>query len=228
MWSPDGRRLAFNSYRNGNSDIVIKNVNGIGEEIPVAQSPDREVVEDWSRDGRYIAYLRDVDGRGASLPSQDVFVAPLFGDRKPLRLTDTPFREQEPHFSFDGRWIAFASNEAGESFQVNVVPFPALDQRITVSARAGGSQPRWRQDGKELFYLASGGKLMSVDISYEGAMIRAGIPRELFDTGLTLNPSQDQYAVTANGQRFLVLKNIAGPSTEPLTVVMNWRLLLAH
>jgi hypothetical protein len=69
---------------------------------------------------------------------------------------------------------------------------------------------------------------MSVDISYEGATIRAGIPRELFDTGLTLNPSQDQYAVTANGQRFLVLKPIAGPSTEPLTVVMNWRLLLAH
>jgi hypothetical protein len=98
--------------------------------------------------------------------------------------------------------------------------FPALDQKRQISTN-GGSQPQWRKDGNELYYLAPDGKLMAVNIT-ASAHIDSGIPRELFDTGLTLSPLQDQYRVTPDGQRFLVLKPISEATPTPITVIVNW------
>ena len=217
VWSPDGRRLAFSSFTKGNRDVVVKNASGLGEETPLLDSPNREVLEDWSKDGRYIAYGLDSGPNGT--PAQDLYVLPLFGDRKPIPIVQSPFQENEAHFSFDGKWLAYASNESG-GFQAYVMSFPALNQKRQVSTN-GGSQPQWRRDGKELYYLAPDGKLMAVDIT-GGATIDSGTPRELFDTELTLSPLQDQYRVTPNGQRFLVLKPVTEATPTPITVVVNW------
>ena len=169
--------------------MVVKNASGLGEETPLLDSPNREVLEDWSK------------------------------DRKPIPIVQSPFQENEASFSFDGKWLAYGSNESGR-FQTYVMSFPALDLKRQVSTN-GGSQPRWRRDGRELYYLAADGKLMAVDIT-AGATLDSGTPREMFDTGLTLSPLQDQYRVTPDGQRFLVLKPVAEATPTPITVVVNW------
>jgi len=213
VWSPNGLQIAHNSFKKGGYAIVAKNASGVGEETTLLESPNRIGIEDWSKDGRYIAHVLD-PGTGAT----DINAVPLFGDRKAIPITQTRFNENEPHFSFDGKWLAYDSNESG-TWQVYVVSFPALDQRCQVSA-SGGGQPRWRRDGKELYYLAADGKLMAVNIT-AGLKIDCGPPKGLFDTGLRVNPAADQYAVTADGQRFLVLKPQDVVPT-PLTVVLNW------
>jgi eukaryotic-like serine/threonine-protein kinase len=199
-----------------------------------------------SDDGRYLVYALDAGPNPT--PAQDLYVLPLFGDRKPFPIVRSPFQENEAHepadvlhhditvsvlegterqpksigrpeFSFDGKWLAYASNESGR-FQVYIVSFPALDQKRQVSTN-GGSQPQWRRDGKELYYLAPEGKLMAVDIT-SSARIDSGPPRELFDTELTLSPLQDQYRVTPDGQRFLVLKPTSEATPMQITVIVNW------
>ena len=135
----------------------------------------------------------------------------------------SPFSQDEPHFSFDGKWLAYESLESG-TWQIYVIPFPAADQKRQISTN-GGAQPRWRQDGKELYYLSPDGKMMAVDIKAD-TRIESGIPRMLFDTELNVAPTLDQYAVTADGQRFLLLKPAVVSSTSPFTVILNWPALL--
>jgi serine/threonine protein kinase len=215
VWSPNGLQIARDSVKKESFGIVATNASGVGEDTTLLEGRHRVGMEDWSKDGRYIAYVLDDDGTR----TMDIFVSPLSGDRKPIKITQTRFYENEPHFSFDGRWIAYGSNESG-TWQVYVTSFPELDRRCQVSA-GGGSQPRWRQDGKELYYLAADGRLMAVDISAGLKLDCGAAPQTLFDTGLRMNPVIDQYAVTRDGQRFLVLKPQEGAPT-PLTVVLNW------
>jgi Tol biopolymer transport system component len=172
-----------------------------------------EYVEDWSFDGRYIVY-----GTWDPNPT-DLWALPLFGDRKPFPVIQSPFKKDEPHFSFDGKWLAYDSEESGK-WQIYVVSFPAADQKRQISTNGGG-EPRWRRDGKELYYLALDGKLMAVDMT-TSSVLDSGVPRVLFDTGLVVDPTRDQYAVTQDGQRFLVLKPLAGAVPTPITVVVNW------
>lgn len=217
VWSPDGLQLAFSSFTKGNRDVVAKNASGLGAETPLLDSPNRETLEDWSKDGRYLLYALD---SGPNITTgQDLYALPLFGEREPIPIVQSPFQEDEAHFSFDGKWIACDSNESG-TFQVYVISFPALDQKGQIST-SGGGQPHWRRDGKELYYLAADGAVMAVDIN-AGTKIDSGVPRELFDTELTLNPIQDQYRVTPDGHRFLVLKPITDAAPPPITVVVNW------
>ncbi len=217
VWSPDGLRLAFSSFKKGNRDIAIKSASGLGEEILLLDSPNREVLEDWSKDGRYILYALDLGP--TSTPAQDLYVLPLFGDRQPFPIVQSPFQENEPNFSFDGKWVAYTSNESG-SFQIYVISFPALDQKRQISTNGGG-QPRWKQDGKELYYLAPDGKLMAAEIT-TGPKLDSSTPRELFDTGLPVSLLQDRYRVTPDGQRVLLLKPVIEVSPTPITVVLNW------
>jgi Tol biopolymer transport system component len=213
VWSPDGLHIARHSVKKQSFDIVATNASGVGTETVLLESRHRVGIEDWSRDGRYLAYVVDA-GTGA----RDIYVSPLFGDRKAIPITQTRFDENEPHFSFDGRWLAYDSNESG-TWQVYVVSFPALDQRCQVSA-GGGGQPRWRQDGKELYYLAADGRLMAAEITAR-PKLDCGPPQLLFETGLKMDPVLDQYAVTPDGRRFLVLKP-QEVVEAPLTVVLNW------
>jgi Tol biopolymer transport system component len=203
VWSHDGSRVAFTSYRKGNADIYVKNANGVGAEEPLLESPGNEIVEAWSRDGRYIAYLSGQDNR------LDIYALPLVGDKKPIPVVTGPYQKNEPQFSYDGKWLAYASDESG-TFEVYVVSFPpkdaASDQKLKVS-RDGGGQPRWRGDGKELYYRALDNRIMVVDFA-AGAKIAAGVPQGLIqpivNNGMTQNPTRHQLAASPDGQRFLI------------------------
>lgn len=198
VWSPDGTRIAFTTYRKGNADIYVKNANGVGAETPLLDGSNDEIVKDWSKDGSYIAYLSGQDN------FQDIYVLPLSGDKKPFPVVQGRFQKNEPQFSYDGKWLAYTSDESG-MFQVYVISFPAADQKLQVSM-AGGGQPRWRKDGKELYFRAPDNRIMVVDI-HAGAKLESGSPRVLFfpqmNNFMTRDPVRHQLAVTPDGQRFL-------------------------
>jgi serine/threonine protein kinase/Tol biopolymer transport system component len=215
VWSPDGLRIAFTSNRKGNRDIFARTTGGAGEDT-LRDSSDDEWIEDWSKDGRYIAY--GMNPRAGEVAA-DIYVLPLFGDRKPIPVVQSPGNDDEPRFSFDGNWLAYNSDESGTP-QVYLMRFPPSDQKLQIS-RNGGVQPRWRSDGKELYYLDLDGKLMAVNIT-TGGTLESGTPRVLFDTKLSVDPSRDQFAVTPDGQRFLVQIPVAESEPTPITVLVNW------
>jgi Tol biopolymer transport system component len=198
VWSSDGSRIAFTTYRKGNADIYVKNANGVGPETPLIESSSDEVVEAWSRDGRHIAYLFGRDN------VQDIYALPLSGDGKAFPVVEGPYQKNEPQFSYDGKWLAYTSNESG-TFQVYVLSFPAGDEKLQVST-AGGGQPRWRQDGKELYYRALDNQIMAVEIK-PGSTLESGVPRPLLtpivNSTMTRDPVRHQLAVTPDGERFL-------------------------
>jgi Tol biopolymer transport system component len=210
VWSPDGARIAFASEPRGNRDIFQK---GDVETTLLATAND-EWPEDWSKDGKYLVY--GVNAGGAAFG--DLFALPLFGDRKPFPVAQSPFADDEPRFSFDGKWLAYNSNESGTP-QVYVVSFPRIDQKRQISS-AGGVQARWRRDGQELYYLGLDGSIMAVEFS--DTSTDSGSPRALFSTGLAPDAARDQFAVTPDGQRFLVELPAQDASAVPITVVMNW------
>ena len=207
VWSPDGKRIAFTTWRKGNADIyVADNGTGQGKETPLLETPGDEIVKDWSKDGRYIAYLTGQDN------FKDIYALPLKDgkpdpDQKPFPIAQGHFQKSEPQFSYDGKWVAYTSDRTVPgTFEVYVRSFPAGDQEIAVSV-AGGGQPRWRKDGKELFYRAPDDNIMAVDIK-PGAKLEAGIPHVLFlapyRTPLTRDPTRHLLAVTPDGQKFLL------------------------
>jgi Tol biopolymer transport system component len=218
VWSPDGMRVAFTSYRKGNADIYVKNANGVGPDTAVLESANDEIVKDWSKDGKYIAFLFGQDN------FRDIYALPLSGDKKPLPLVQGHFQKDEPQFSYDGKWLAYTSDESG-MFQVYVMSFPAGDQRIQVSM-AGGGQPRWKGDGKELYYRSQDNRIMAVDIK-AAPKLESGTPRPLFtsprNNPVLRDPTRHQLAVTADGGRFLLMvpaganANAGGPGATPGT-----------
>ena len=152
---------------------------------------------------------------------------PLSGDRKPIALLATPFTEVHGQVSPNGKWLAYSSNETGVG-EVYVQPFPQGRGKWQVSTN-GGQFPRWRRDGRELFYMnqPSGGKMMAVDVKTAGATFEAGTPKGLFDSGyvnLTHNAPYHTYAVSPDGERFLIARPIGGnqTATAPIAVVINW------
>jgi eukaryotic-like serine/threonine-protein kinase len=144
-------------------------------------------------------------------------VLPLFGDRKPIPFARSEFSEQFPRFSPDGKWIAYASDETGQ-FEVYVQSFPGLDVKRQISNN-GGTQPRWRRDGKELFYIEDR-KIMAVEVK-PSARCEVGMPKFLFETRMSGADPRNQYTVSAKGERFLVNTPAQEPLSSPI-VVVNW------
>ena len=170
---------------------------------------DRKWPSDWSLDGRFILYTQtSPDTQG------DLWVIPLFGDRQPIPFLQTKFGERNGVFSPDGKWIAYQSDDSG-SYQVWVQSFPA-GSKWQVSSD-GGSWPRFRRDGKELFYLAANGKLMAVEVKANTSGLEFSAPKPLFETHTT-----DRYALTVDGQRFLINTPIEESAYAPITVILNW------
>ena len=218
VWSRDDLRVAFEGNREGAPTLRQKRVDGTTNEeallaLGVAIAP-----TDWSADGRYIAYVRTLGTAG----STDIWALPLFGDRKPIPLVQTRYDETNAVFSPDGRWFAYQSNETGQA-EIYVQPFPSTGGTFQVS-KNGGTQPSWRRDGKELYFLSRDSQLMAaaVDTTHE---FQAGTPAALFAVATLPNSGPAfgrQYAATKDGQRFLV-NVVQEPSLAiPLTVVVNW------
>jgi serine/threonine protein kinase/Tol biopolymer transport system component len=210
IWSPDGSRLVFLSRRPG--------AEGLYQKVASNETPEELLLRgeglfpsDWSANG----ILYDSGG-----PAADLWVLPLAGDRKPYVLVDDPSWQAAARFSPDGRWFAYQSNELGRP-EVFVNSFlPSAKWRISTD---GGSLPRWRRDGKELFYLAADGKLMAVGIASDGFKFRPEAPRQLFQTGLTgLYPRLRSYGVSPHGDRFLISVAEDPSATPSIIVVSNW------
>ena len=213
VWSPDGTRLAFAGQRSGKISLRQQSINGTAADESLLESSGDFAPSDWSEDGRFIAY-----NDRSSATTSDIWVLPLFGDRKPFPVAQTAFNEAFAVFSPNGRWIAYGTNEAGQG-NVYVQSFPVADGKYQVS-RDGGTRPIWRRDGKELFYLSPDGAVMAVSIDASRGF-EAGVPQRLFTTN-ALNNQNLVYAVTKDGMRFLVNSRPEQASVAPITVVVNW------
>jgi Tol biopolymer transport system component len=220
VWSPDGTRIAFSSNRNGPADLYQHAANGAGEDELLLKSGTDTYAQDWSRDGRFLLFRRPGAKSG-----RDLWVLPIDdrGERKPASLfLRSEFLINSARFSPDGRWVAYDSNESG-SYEVYVVPFPspAGGGGKRMVSQTSGAFPRWRMDGKELFYLRLDGELMAADVSSSGAAFEHGTPKPLFKATYV-----NGWDVSADGKRFLF--TIAGTETpqSPFNVVLNWMSIL--
>ena len=227
MWSPDGLRIVWPSRRGGNGfDLYIKAANGTGkEELLVKMGTSNGWASDWSRDGRYLLYQRPGEKTG-----QDLWIAPQLpegagGDRKPYPYLNSQFDEAEGKFSPDGRWVAYVSNETGRN-EIYVQSFPPSGVKFTIST-GGGTQPQWRKDGTELFYLAADQMLMAVPVKLgrpPAEPFQPGSPKPLFALPQYLGGFVGRdYAVSNDGQKFLVSTVEGSGESPPLTVVLNWQ-----
>jgi hypothetical protein len=172
---------------------------------------------DWSADGRFVLYQR-FDPK----TDWDLWAFSLTGDRTPFPLARTERGERVGRFSPDGRWVAYDSTESGRR-EVWVQPFPPAGSRWPIS-NTGGSSPRWSGDGKELFYVSADGMLTAVTIE-QGRRFERGAPKPLFQT-MFRGGVYASYAVSHDGQRFLMNVPPRPEDVTPITVVMNWTSLL--
>ena len=214
-WSSDSSKLAFSSDRQGVLDFFVGPTALGASATPLLASREHKNTEDWSRDGRYVLYTSQ-DQAG-----EDVWAVPLSGTATPFPVATTSFAEARGRFSPDGKWVAYDSTEGGRR-EVFVQSFPKPDWRRQVSAD-GGTSAQWREDGKELFYLAPDGRLMAVDITAREAAIDIGRAIPLF--AVPPGPSRSRgsaswYAASADGQRFLINTNVEDPS--PITFLLGW------
>jgi len=228
VWSPDGKRLAFASQRDGFSQIYWKDLSGIGNEEKVSKSVDHQRPKAWSGDGKFLLFMhRDPNSGNYNLWTMSVDSTLPAAARKVEPYFTSPFNITQGQFSPGSNvpiWVAYTSNESGQN-EIYVQSFPAGSGKSRISAN-GGVEPRWRRDGKELFYLSLTGKLMAVEVKTAPAF-EYGSRKELFQTpvagggpgfGLVYN-----YDVAPDGNRFLFIDQGAGEADSSLiTVVLNW------
>jgi Tol biopolymer transport system component len=218
VWSPDGSRLVFNSNRSGVYDLYLKSASDTKEELLLA-TPQNKAPTDWSHDGRFLLYRSP--GRTTGF---DLWALPFDGDRKPFPVVQTDFEERDGQFSPDGQWIAYQSNSSGR-VEIYLQPFRGGNRELV--STNGGAQVRWRRDGKELFYVALDGRLMSVPIRLNTTRNtpEVGIPVPLFNTrvgGAVQGGNLQQYVVSPDGQQFL-MSTISEVRTPAITVILNWK-----
>jgi len=211
IWSPDATRVVFSSNRQIYFGLYVKNSDGASDEKNIVQDEAGNFPSDWSRDGKYILYCR----------GSDVGLL-TFAELKSSLFLKAPSVLRNAQFSPDGKWVAYASNESGK-WEIYVTSFPEARGKWQVST-GGGEQPRWRGDGKELFYLSLDGKMMAAPVT-TGTHFDSGTPLVLFQS----TPRQPVlvydlfvYDVSRDGQRFLINTQVKQADTAPMSVILNW------
>ncbi len=216
VWSPDGRELVFETGPDG-GDLYRKELRAGASASPLLETAGVEIPEDWSRDGKILLY-RTIGEESA------LWALPLEGGGPPELVLETRFSLREPRLSPDGRWLAYASDDSGR-YEVYVQPFRRSGERVRVSADGGG-RPRWRGDGKELFYLSLDGRLMAVEVRRGISGPEVGIPVVLLPAGIVEQVWRlDDYEVTSDGQRFLVKTRVRDDG-QRIHVLLDWTSLL--
>jgi Tol biopolymer transport system component len=227
-WSADGNRILFLSVRGSGWGIYQKAANLAGPEELLFQSADPKRNPNWTHDGKFLIYdVLSSDGKGF-----DMWVLPTAGsaaDRKPVPFLRTQFNEGNGFFSPDGRWVAYESDQSGKS-EIYVLPFDETNPgsppgSLHQVSKDGGTETLWRGDGRELFYHAPDGYLMSVDVNVTGRTFQSGAPQRLFK----MAPGT-AWSLAADGKRFLLALPVSAssgaPASQPYHVVVNWTALL--
>jgi len=221
VWSPDGRGVLYTTERGGSPNIFLKRFDNGGEIEPMVINPVPVFADDWSRDGNWIAYTVNTTKAGT-----DLWLKPLVGDGKERVFLNTRFDEEGARFSPDSQWLAFASNETSDTPEVYVARVDQPAQRVRISS-GGGTAPRWRRDGKELFYAGADGRTMMVVPIESLSPFRAGAPKRLFTLGVGSAATRDRvrntdYDVDPAGQRFLISVPVGQAASSQTTIVLNW------
>jgi serine/threonine-protein kinase len=229
VWSPDGKRIGFRSWKLGGMTMWSMPADRSAPEERLLDAKGMQSVVSWSPDGNYIAYV-DMFPETRS----DVLVLPLKGEHKPIPLAHTSYYEGSPKFSPDGKWVVYCSNESGRA-EVFVQPFPGPGPKIQISTE-GGSDPLWRRAGGELYYR-DGDKMMVVEVRTQPSFT-AGRPRLLWQGHYSPGMSSScgmpgvtsfNYDVTPDGQRFLMVKDLhQDVASNRIYVVVNWTQELAR
>ena len=238
VWSPDSLRLGFDSDR-GETDLHVPfemQANGAIPASPLFQPEPgmNRGLYDWSMDGRWLVFHQDLtESVTDETDLADLWILPLFGDGEPLPYLTTSFTEGQAVLSPNGQWLAYVSNQTGV-YEVVVQPFPDPSRERWRISTDGGAYPRWKRDGRELYYLHPEGQIMAVPVVTEGNF-QHGTPVPLIEARLRYPQglfvpqpwsSVSPYEVTPDGERFLVLQPIV--NTVPVTVVVNWTSLLEN
>ena len=231
VWSPDGSRISYSTTRK-NSGIYERAANGAGQDQRLFLTSAAGGTYDWSRDGRFIIFRMS-----SPKTKDDLWALPIEGDRKPIPLLQSDFNEWMGQLSPDGRWLAYVSDESGRA-EVYIQPFTlgsAGSTRLAAGkwqiSTGGGTQPRWRSDGGELFFIAADRKLMATTVKTAGASIERGMPQDLFPmpiavgyvSGIRSGRYIYRYVPSNDGKRFLVSKDLdQAANIEQLNVLQNW------
>jgi len=229
VWSPDGKQIVFRSSRLGSFDLFTKHMDGSDvEERLLVHNSRNKVPVDWSRDGRFLLYVELDPDTGA-----DVWAVPMDGTAKPFAVLHSPFEEMDAHFSPDGHWIVYRSNESGR-FEIYIHPFPGPGNGQLVSTN-GGLYPTWSPNGHEVFYVSPDSQMMSVSVTpaADGRSIACGAPVALWPVNVATGPfittagslNRAQYDITRDG-KFLVNTTVEGPPPPPISIILNWDALV--
>jgi eukaryotic-like serine/threonine-protein kinase len=222
VWSPDGTRLAFTTGPTNQEDILVKDLTSSQPPAPLpggfgTTAGARDIPENWTGDALIFMTLA---------AERTFWTLRMDGKSEPERLMAGAgqFTLDEPHLSPDGRWLAFVSTESGR-FEVYVAPFRRKGERLRVSTNGGG-QPRWRRDGKELFYLSIDRSIASVTVRETAAGLELGAPTTIVPTermnAIAQAGDYDDWDLAPDGQRFLV-KVSATPNQRPqIRVLLDW------
>jgi eukaryotic-like serine/threonine-protein kinase len=229
VWSPDGSRIAYFTRRSNEALVIERPASGMGKETILYRSSSGMAYfpESWSRDGRWLLLMTPSTGALYALP---MGAEGSGGERKPIPFPEGHAEGRNPSISPDGHWLLYSATETGsrEVFAESMpqqMGGPAVGAKKQVSI-AGGTQPAWRADGREIFYIAADGKMMSVAVESDGAGLKLGVPNMLFPTRPEFDVIPRQYDVSADGKRFLLAQPLEESASVPITVIVNWPLLL--
>ncbi len=220
-WSPDGRQVYFMANPGGTADLYQKSSSGAGHDQLVLRTPGDKIPLDMSHDGKYLLYQMF----GGPRSRWDLWIMPVVSAQNDSAHRSYPylqseFNETDGRFSPDGRWIAYTSDESGQN-EVYVGTSAAAGGRWQVST-SGGRGPRWRQDGKEIYYLSPENKIMAASIASDNGSIAVSNIHPLFAVPLIVSRILPSYDVSPDGNRFLVNMQSENQDQTPLSLCVNW------
>jgi hypothetical protein len=215
VWAPDSQRVAFLG-----TNSIRETVIGSGKETVVYEGT--MFLEDWTRDGKQLLIRNN--GKVSVIPAPQEGAAKA-AESKPQLVLDVPFGVDQFRVSPDGKWVAYMSRESGQP-QVNVASFPLFTGRRQIST-VSAAEPLWSADSKELFFRQADGTLLSVEVK-PGATFETGPVRTLFQGPPATSTQIHLYAVTGDGQRFLMVEppGVSTNTVEPLYIIANWPALV--
>jgi hypothetical protein len=220
VWSPTGDRLVFSSSRQGRFDLYLTRLAEAGSEtqLPGADLGIGRFGSSWTADGRFLIFV----GGARAIARSDLWIQPMSGDGKPVPFAEGPYVETQPRFSPDGRWVVYTSSETGR-LELYVRPSAGPGNRVRISLN-GGRYGLWRKDGSEILFLSPDNQIMVATVRAQGSQIQVLAIHPLFRIRFRrIRLDAYPYAVTPDGQRFLVNTLVEEAGPPAITLLINWR-----